>query len=226
MTSQPTFTDGTNPPKFIAIEGNIGVGKTTLAKKLAETFNYETLLEQPAENPFLKRFYDNEDGAALATQLFFLFQRVKQMQSIRQNDMFQPVRVSDFILEKDELFAQVTLEPEELKLYQQVYNQMVDDTPAPDLVIYLQAPVDVLQQRIKVRGIDMEQRVDIDYLTRINELYTRFFHYYDRSPLLIVNAEEIDVVNNDDDYLGLVDYLLRVKRGRHYYNPVAQPVLL
>jgi len=223
MTIATPFDNQPSPPKFIAIEGNIGVGKTTLAKKLAETFNYETLLEQPKENPFLQRFYDQEEGAALATQLFFLFQRVKQMQGIRQNDMFQPVRVSDFLLEKDELFARVTLDEDELKLYHEVYKQVVDDIPQPDLVIYLQAPVDVLQQRISTRGLDNEQNISAAYLAKIHDLYTQFFHYYDGAPLLIVNVEDIDVVNNEDDYLGLVDYLLRIKRGRHYYNPVAQP---
>lgn len=215
---------GRELPRYIAVEGPIGVGKTTLTKYLAQTFNYDTLLEKAEDNPFLERFYSEESNAALPTQLFFLFQRVQQVNALRQADLFQPVRVADFLIEKDQLFAQATLDDEELRLYQQVYDHVTIDAPIPDLVIYLQAPEEVLLERIQKRGIDAERSIDSEYLNKLNEAYTRFFHYYDNSPLLIVNTADIDWINNPDDYKKLVDTMLNTKRGRHYYNP--EPNLL
>lgn len=206
-------------PGFIAVEGPIGVGKTTLTKYLAETFNYETLLEKAEENPFLERFYSNERNSALPTQLFFLFQRAQQLNQLHQADMFQPVRVADFLIDKDQLFAEVTLGEEEFQLYQQVYDHVTIDAPVPDLVVYLQAPVDVLLDRIDRRGIPSEKSITQEYLNSLNEAYARFFHFYDRSPLLIVNAAEIDWVNSQDDYKMLVETILETKSGRRYYNP-------
>jgi deoxyadenosine/deoxycytidine kinase len=211
----------TSPPQFIAVEGAIGAGKTTLTKRLAETFNYDTLLENAEENPFLDRFYQDRLRNALPTQLFFLFQRAQQIQELRQSDIFQPVRVADFLIDKDPLFAEVTLDKDELAIYQQVYNQLTIDAPTPDLVIYLQAPVATLMRRIKSRGIAAEQGIDTTYLESLNEAYTRFFHFYDQSPLLIVNVNEIDWVNNDDSYNKLVEYILSIKQGRHYFNPTS-----
>jgi len=208
-------------PGFIAVEGPIGVGKTTLAKRLAESFNYETLLEQAEQNPFLERFYQDPRGGALPTQLYFLFQRHKQIQELRQGDIFQQVRVADFLIDKDQLFAQVTLDDDELKLYQTVYQQLTIDAPTPDLVIYLQAPTDILLERIQRRGVEAERAIDANYLEHLNEAYTRFFYFYDNAPLLIVNATEIDLVNNRQDYRDLVSYLLNINSGRHYYNPQA-----
>lgn len=208
-------------PRFIAVEGPIGVGKTTLAKRLAQTFNYDMLLEQAEENPFLERFYSDR-SAALPTQLFFLFQRLRQLQALRQGDIFRPVRIADFLMEKDPLFAQVTLDEDELQLYHKVYEQMATDAPRPDLVIYLQAPTAVLLERIQRRGTAMEQRIDPAYLERLNDAYTQFFYYYDQAPLLIVNATEIDLASSDADYRNLVEYILTIKTGRHYYNPTPQ----
>ncbi len=210
---------GKDIPGFIAVEGPIGVGKTTLTKYLAETFNYETLLEKAEDNPFLERFYSNERNSALPTQLFFLFQRAQQLNQLHQTDMFQPVRVADFLIDKDQLFAEVTLAEEEFKLYQQVYDHVTIDAPVPDLVVYLQAPVDVLLDRIDRRGIPAEKSITEEYLNSLNEAYARFFHFYERSPLLIVNAAEIDWVNSQDDYKMLVETILETKRGRRYYNP-------
>ena len=210
---------GRTLPRFIAVEGNIGVGKTTLAKKLAATFNYDTLLEQPEDNPFLERFYRDPKSAALPTQLHFLLQRSQQIQALRQNDMFKPVRVADFLIEKDQLFAEVTLDSDELQLYRQVFDHLTLEAPKPDLVIYLQAPLNVLQERIHKRGIASERSISNEYLATLNEAYTNYFHYYDEAPLLIVNCAEIDIVDNQQDYIRLVDYLLNVSSGRHYYNP-------
>jgi deoxyadenosine/deoxycytidine kinase len=207
------------PPAFIAVEGPIGVGKTTLAKRLAESFNYQALLERADENPFLERFYQNRRQAALATQLFFLFQRAQQIQDLRQSDIFEPVRVADFLIEKDPLFARINLDTDEFQLYEKVFRQMTIDAPQPDLVIYLQASTDVLLSRIERRGIGFEQHISRDYLETLNEVYSEFFLYYDGAPLLIVNASEIDLVNGDGDYLQLVDYMLDIRSGRHYYNP-------
>jgi deoxyadenosine/deoxycytidine kinase len=206
-------------PGFIAVEGSIGVGKTTLAKRLAHTFNYDTLLEQAEANPFLEKFYLDRESAALQTQLFFLFQRVKQLQELRQGDMFKPVRVADFLMEKDPIFARVTLNDDEFNLYQMVYDQLTVNAPKPDLVIYLQAPTDVLIDRIQRRGTAMEQHISPDYLSALNEAYTQFFYYYENAPLLIVNAEEMDIVSCDADYRDLVEFLLKIKTGKHYYNP-------
>lgn len=221
MEHTSTLYDNAALPRFVAIEGAIGVGKTTLAKQLAATFDYDTLLEEAEKNPFLERFYENRASHALPTQLFFLFQRAQQIQALRQNDLFQAVRVADFLIDKDPLFAQVTLDEDELKIYQQVYDQITIDAPKPDLVIYLQAPADVLLHRIKQRGISSEQSIDAAYLETLNDAYTRFFHFYDQSPLLIVNASEIDWVNHKESYQKLVDYLLSIKQGRHYYNPTS-----
>lgn len=210
---------GRIPPPYIAVEGPIGVGKTTLARRLAATFGYETLLEDADHNPFLERFYRNRRQAALATQLFFLFQRAQKIEDLRQKDIFAPLRVADFLIEKDPLFARVNLDSDEYQLYQKVYQQLLIEPPRPDLVVYLQAPTDVLLDRINVRGIAHEKAIEQDYLERLNEVYSEFFLYYDDAPLLIVNASEIDLANDEQDYRHLVDYLLDIRSGRHYFNP-------
>lgn len=211
-------------PRFIAVEGPIGVGKTSLTKRLAETFNYELLLENAEENPFLDRFYQNPRQHALATQLFFLFQRAQQIAESRQSDLFEPVRVSDFLIDKDRLFAELNLEKDEYDLYHKVYQHLIIDAPKPDLVIYLQAPTEVLLQRIQKRGIPSEQMIESEYLNQLNRAYTEFFHYYSDSKLLIVNSAEIDLVANDEDYEQLVTYILSLPNGTHYFNP--KPTLL
>jgi deoxyadenosine/deoxycytidine kinase len=195
------------------------VGKTTLAKRLAEVFNYQILLEDAHENPFLDRFYQNRKQAALATQLFFLFQRTQKIGDLKQQDIFEPVRVSDFLIEKDPLFARINLDADEFQLYERVYQQLIIDAPTPDLVIYLQASPDRLLDRIERRGIASERQIEKGYLEQINEVYSEFFLYYDAAPLLIVNANEIDLSRGDRDFLQLVDYLLDIKSGRHYFNP-------
>lgn len=218
---QPTGVDlkGRSPPPYVAVEGPIGVGKTTLARRLAATFGHQTLLEDADHNPFLERFYRNRRQAALATQLFFLFQRAQKIEDLRQQDIFAPVLVADFLIEKDPLFARVNLDSDEYQLYQKVYRQLLIEPPRPDLVVYLQAPTDVLQDRINSRGIAHERAIERDYLERLNEVYSEFFLYYDEAPLLIVNASEIDLANDEQDYLHLVDYLLDIRSGRHYFNP-------
>ena len=206
-------------PRYIAVEGPIGVGKTSLTKRLAETFNYEALLEKSDENPFLDRFYENPRQHALSTQLFFLFQRAQQIQDLRQEDLFEPVRVADFLIEKDQLFAQQNLDADEYELYLKVYKHLIVDSPIPDMVIYLQAPTVTLLDRVKKRGIKAEQFIELGYLENLNHAYTEFFHYYNSSPLLIVNSAEIDLVNNDEDYQLLVDYILSHPTGTNYFNP-------
>lgn len=209
-----------NRPGFIVVEGPIGVGKTTLARRLSSTFDSDLLLEGADENPFLKRFYRDARQGAFQTQLFFLMQRAQQMQELRQNDMFSPVRVSDFLMDKDRLFAQLTLDDEEYKLYDQVYGHLTLDVPAPELVIYLQAPVEVLMKRVAKRGRNYERNLDAAYLQRLSDAYIRFFHDYDDAPLLIVNAAEIDLVGSEQDYGALLERIAGMGPGRHYFNPM------
>lgn len=207
-------------PGYIVVEGPIGVGKTSLARRLADSFGSELVLEGAVENPFLERFYRNPREGALSTQLYFLLQRARQIQDMRQGDMFRPVRVADFLIEKDQLFARLTLDEQEYKLYEQVYAHLTLDAPVPDLVIYLQAPVEVLIGRIAKRGIHYEKHIDAGYLDRLSQGYARFFHDYDAAPLLIVNAAHIDLVNSDSAYQELLQQIGRTKTGRHYFNPM------
>ncbi|EDY87550.1 deoxyguanosine kinase [gamma proteobacterium HTCC5015] len=206
-------------PKYIVVEGPIGAGKTSLAKRLAHSYGSELLLEAASENPFLEKFYQNPKQHALATQMFFLMQRAGQVQELRQSDLFEPVRVADFLIEKDRLFAELILDADELKLYQQMYRHLTLDMPPPDLVIYLQAPVDVLQQRIARRGIAMEQGMSNQYLQSLCDAYTKFFHDYQSSPLLVVNAESLNFVDVEQDYQWLLEQIPQVTSGRHYFNP-------
>lgn len=210
----------TVPHRYIAIEGAIGVGKSSLARRLAATLGAQLVLEQADENPFLERFYRNPRVGALPAQLYFLFQRAQQQSSLSQAELFTSVRVADYLLAKDDLFARMTLDDEEYGLYRQVHERLAIDAPRPDLVVYLQAPVDVLLDRISRRGIAHEGLIGRDYLTRLNEAYARFFHAYADSPLLIVNATNIDPIGNDADYEELLAQISRTVRGRLYYNPL------
>lgn len=217
------MTDTSNenwPHRLVVVEGLIGVGKTSLARKLAAAVRAETVFEQPMDNPFLERFYKDPRSAAFPAQLYFLFQRARQLADLRQQDMFAPLRVADYLLDKDRLFARVILDDEEYKLYDQVYTRLALDAPQPDLVVFLQAPVDVLLQRIDKRGIPYEKYIDAAYLERLGDAYTRFFHQYVASPLLIVNTAEIDPANNSRDFDDLFETIRQTTSGRHYVNPV------
>ena len=211
-------------PKYIAIEGPIGVGKTTLANKIATTFNYDAFLEQPTENPFLKNFYRNPSQSALATQLFFLFQRMQQIQDLKQRSLFETVRVADFLIEKDRLFAEVTLSNEEMDLYDKVYDHITLDAPTPDLVIYLQAPIDVLKERITKRANINEQYLTLEYLEKLNDAYSRFFLDYNDAPLLIINAADINLESNESDYESLITTIMSNPKGKNFINP--QPSII
>ena len=224
MTQPPPAADDApivqTPHRYVVVEGPIGVGKTSLARRLAASFGSDLVLEQGEENPFLERFYRNPRAAAFQTQLYFLFQRARQLQDLRQQDMFQRVRVADYLLDKDRLFARLTLDDEEYGLYEQVYARLAIDAPVPDLVVYLQAPADVLLERIARRGIGYEQAIERRYLERLSESYARFFLEYEAAPVLTVNATDIDPVGSERDYDVLLAEIVRVRRGRHYFNPL------
>ncbi|MEK7697207.1 MAG: deoxynucleoside kinase [Pseudomonadota bacterium] len=210
----------TASPGYIVVEGPIGVGKTSLAQRLADAFDARPLLERPEENPFLERFYAARKHFALPTQLFFLFQRVRQIQELKQGDMFNTGTVADFLMDKDRLFARVNLDDDELRLYEQVHGQMNTDWPRPDLVIYLQAPIDVLMERLRRRDIPYERMIDRNYLKSLVDAYTQYFYHYTGAPLLMVNAAEINFVDSDADFDMLLAHIRKIKTGRHFFNPL------
>lgn len=212
---------GTQSPRFIVVEGPIGVGKTSLARRLAKQFAAELVLEHVEENPFLDQFYLSGGKVALPAQLFFLFQRTRQLELLNQADMFSPIRIADFHVAKDRLFANLNLNPDELELYNQVYDKLDVDIPQPDLVIYLQASVDALISRIAQRGNLYERSMDRDYLERVADTYARFFYDYDDTPLLIVNASTIDPIRSEADFDALFEQVQRISSGRHFFNPAA-----
>ncbi len=207
-------------PDYIVIEGPIGVGKTTLAIRLADALGTDLMLESAADNPFLPKFYQDPKSAALPTQLHFLFQRMRQMEALRQTDMFKPSLVSDFLVQKDRLFAGITLSDHELDLYNQIYDRLaLDEAPAPDLVIYLQANVDDLQRRVYERGINYERNINEQYLKSVADAYIDFFYNYDQSPLLIVNTTDFNLARNSGNFQMLLEYIQDLAPGRHYFNP-------
>ena len=216
--------EGHDLPRYIAIEGPIGVGKTTLANRLAETFRYPVLLEPATDNPFLDRFYREGRRHALPTQLFFLLNRARQVSELGVDDLLGPTLVADFLMEKDDLFARTTLDDNEYSLYRQIVENLDLQPVTPDLVIYLQAPVSVLLQRIRQRGISYERAIDSDYLELLNSAYTEFFHFYNAAPLLVINATEIDFANNNSHFEALLDQVLAMDGLRQYFNP--NPTLL
>ena len=207
--------------RYIVVEGPIGVGKTELAKRLAASLSARLMLEEVDGNPFLERFYSEGRSAALPAQMYFLFARARQLEELRQADLFTDAQVADYLFAKDRLFAELNLTPDELSLYDQVAGKLDIEAPVPDLVIYLQAPVDALLRRIARRGRPGEHMIERTYLERLADAYARFFHAYDEGPLLIVNASQIDPVHNDADYEQLFRQIEKIGGGRHYFNPVS-----
>ena len=204
--------------RHLVIEGPIGVGKTSLAKRMAEHLHAETMLEAPEANPFLERFYRDSARYAFSTQVFFLFQRIHQLRDLAQRNLFSDVFVADFLLEKDALFASLTLADDELHLYRQIYANLAVQTSAPDLVIYLDAPPQDLLTRIAERGRPMEVSISEAYLAQLCEAYTRFFYQYEAAPLLTVNTEHLDPANNDADFEMLLDRIRQMRGRREFFN--------
>lgn len=207
--------------RHIVIEGPIGAGKTSLARKLAERFGAELVLEEPDENPFLERFYRDSRRYALPTQLFFLFQRATRLRELSQRDLFAQAVAGDFLLDKDPLFARLTLDDDELALYQQILASLQPHAPTPDLVICLQAQPETLIERIRKRGIDMESGISEHYLRALVDQYSRYFHDYDAAPILIVNTERLNPVDSEDDFQMLLRQLADL-RGRRSFFSVGQ----
>ncbi|MFO1302613.1 MAG: deoxynucleoside kinase [Burkholderiales bacterium] len=204
--------------RYIVVEGPIGAGKTSLARQLADHLDADMLLEQPEDNPFLPRFYDDMARFALPTQLTFLFQRVDQLRGLTQVDMFREPTVSDFLLDKDPLFARLNLSDDEYALYDKVYRHLKPQTPVPDLVIYLQAPVDTLLSRVRMRGVSFEQSIPDEYLARLADAYSRYFYQYDEAPLLIINSERLNFVDNPSHLRMLLARIGSMRARREFFN--------
>jgi deoxyguanosine kinase len=204
--------------RYLVVEGPIGAGKTSLARRLAGRLSADLVLEQPAENPFIARFYQNMARYALPTQLFFLFQRARMIEPLKQSDMFARPAVADFLLDKDPLFARITLSSDEFALYQKIYESLRPQAPAPDLVIYLQAPPAVLVERVKRRAAGFERSISEEYLALLAESYARFFYHYTAAPVLIVNSENLNFVERDADFELLVSRIRGMKSRREFFS--------
>ncbi|MBW8076736.1 MAG: AAA family ATPase [Gallionella sp.] len=204
--------------RYVVVEGPIGVGKTSLARRLAHHLNASSLLEKPEENPFLAKFYQDPARHALATQLFFLFQRGNEVRDLTQMDMFQQTTVSDYLFDKDMLFAQLNLSEAEFALYRQIYQGLAVQAPAPDLVIYLQASADTLISRVQKRALRYEQNISDDYLVRLAQSYSDFFYHYDAAPVLVVNSDNLNLVGNDDDFALLLQRIQGMRGSREFFS--------
>ena len=204
--------------RYVVVEGPLGAGKTSLARVLAQHVGGEELFERPEDNPFLERFYGDMPRFALATQLSFLVQRADQLSGVGQFDMFRQLTVGDFLLDKDPLFARLNLTDAEYLLYEKVYSHLKPQTPTPDLVIYLQAPVDTLIERVHRRGVDFERKISASYLTRLADAYSRYFYAYEAAPLLIVNSERLNFVDNPDHDRLLLARIRSMRGRREFFN--------
>jgi len=207
-------------PRYIAIEGAIGVGKTSLAKFLANQFGWRLVQEEVGHNPFLERFYENPKKFAFQTQLFFLLSRYRHQRELAQGNLFEKGVVSDYVLAKDKIFALINLEDDEVALYDSIYKLLVPTVPRPDLVIYLQARPEVLLNRVRKRGVEYERNISLDYLKALSDAYNEYFFHYNETPLLVVNTSEIDFVESPRDLEHLVREVKSVKRGTHHYIPL------
>ncbi|TAJ76246.1 MAG: deoxynucleoside kinase [Gallionellaceae bacterium] len=204
--------------RYIVVEGPIGVGKTSLTQRLAERTAAQTLLEKPQDNPFLARFYQDSARYALPTQLFFLFQRINEVRDLAQMDLFGNRTISDYLFEKDTLFARLTLSEDEYKLYQNIYQSLAPQAPTPDLVVYLQASTDALVERIQRRGLRYENTIGSDYLARLAQSYGEFFHHYDAAPLLVVNSDNLNFVDEDEDFELLLQRIQNMRGPREFFS--------
>ena len=206
--------------RYIAVEGPIGVGTTSLAQMLADHYEGRSVLEQLSRNPFLSDFYSDRERYALQTQLFFLFNRYQQLLAQSQMDLFETMTFNDYIFGKDRIFATINLDENELALYNRIYAFLETRLKKPDLVIFIQASTDVLMSRIRMRGLEYEKEITEEYVDEINQAYNCFFFHYTETPLLVVNTSEIDFVTRDDDFRGLVAEIERTKEGTRYYRPL------
>jgi len=210
-----------NIPYHIAVEGTVGVGKTSMAKVLGERLDAKLILEEFEENPFLSEFYDDPVRFAFQTLLFFLLQRYQQQQELRQVDMFHNLLISDYMFIKDRLFASLNLDEKEISLYDSIANMLERNVINPDLIIYLQADTSTLMKNIAKRGRDFEENISYDYINALNEIYTEYFFRYNETPLVIINTNHIDFVNNSADLDQVIDYIRQPVSGTKFFNPTA-----
>jgi deoxyadenosine/deoxycytidine kinase len=216
---------GGEEPRYIVVEGPIGVGKTSLARALVSEFRARPVLEQAEDNPFLRKFYQDPAKYAFSTQIFFLLNRFRQQQELAQLDLFRQATVADYLFAKDAVFAQVNLGAEEFQLYQQIFRMLSAGLPRPDLVVYLEARPEILCERIRRRGRDYEKRLGAEYIERVAEAFRQFFYYYDESPLLVVNCSDIDFVERGGDYADLIHEIRTMRQGVQHYIPLGSKVV-